>query len=398
MLRVPLAQAKPGMKLAVEIRHPKTGQRLLGEGFELDEHLIEKLDELEIHEVWIDYPNTDQIRKYVSPEVARAHGRMVSMITGLFTMVHREAHANVEFPQYRRTLRELIETLVGNPLSSTYILEAGGGASNELRHAAEVCFLSMLLGLKLQGYLIMQRRRLSPTQARNVVSLGIGAMVHDIGMGEVGEETRERYERFRDERDEEWRRHVTLGHRKASGLIPPAASGVVLHHHQHYDGSGFPEMIDADGRQRGLIGDEIHVFARIACVANHFDRLRRPAEGRVEPRVRVLRHMLMSELTRRFDPVVLAAVPLVVPAYPPGSMVTLNTGQRAMVYDWHPECPCQPTVQLIDDRRRRGVAEPVRYDLRDRNDLLIVEAEGSDISQDNFRLKTTLQELHPEAV
>ena len=89
------------------------------------------------------------------------------MIAAVFDEVHRGAHAQLDFPRYRQTLRDLIEALVGEPTSAAYILEMGGSAVSDLRHAAEVCFLSVLLGLKLQGYLVMQRRRLPPSHARN---------------------------------------------------------------------------------------------------------------------------------------------------------------------------------------------------------------------------------------
>lgn len=400
MLRVPISEAQPGMKLAMAVLHPRTGHRLLSEDYELDGNLIAKLRELEVHEVWIHYPNTDQIKQYLSPMVVEHHGRMASMIATVFDHVHRDAHAQMDFPEYRQTLRDLIEALVGEPTSAAYILELGGGGANDFRHAGEVCFLSVLLGLKLQGYLVMQRKRLSPFHARNVISLGLGAMLHDIGMTLVDEEARRRWDVTSDETDQAWRRHVLLGHRLVSGSISPAASGTVLHHHQHFDGSGFPTRVDETGRRRGLIGEEIHVFARIVCLANHFDRLRRPGDGTIRPRVAVLRRMLTGQLSRRFDPVVLATLPLVVPAYPPGSIVTLSSGQRALVQHWHPDSPCQPTVQVLDDRDLPVLDardEPVCHDLRQSPDLLIVEQDGCDVSQDNFRLVTPLRDINPAA-
>jgi HD-GYP domain-containing protein (c-di-GMP phosphodiesterase class II) len=382
------------MRLAVDVRHPRNGSRLLSESFELDEHLIDKLFQLRVHEVWIDYPGTEDIKKYLSPFVVAHHGEMVATIADIFDGVHRDAFAKLDFTSYRRTLRDLIEALISDPTSSAYIVEMGGESSNALRHAAEVCFLSLLLGLKLQGYLIEQRKRLRPADARNVTSLGLGSMLHDIGLKLVEPEVRERYERTRDETDAAWRRHVLLGHHLVTGAIAPAAAGIVLHHHQHFDGSGFPTRLDEDGKRRGLIGDEIHVFARIVCVANNFDRLRRQPDGFIVPRVRVMRKMLCTSLARRFDPVVLAALPLVVPAYPPGTVVRLNTGEQAMVSEWHPESPCQPTVLV--GQHGEGPARftnPVRYDLRELPELLIIEQDGLDVSRDNFRMLTDPSEV-----
>lgn len=395
MLRVPIHQALSGMRLALPIQDPHRATMLLCEGYVLDDALVRKLVELQIGDIWIHYPNTEQIKQFISPAVLNQQSRLIGMMADTFDQVHREAHAPIDFSCYRKTIQSLIEALVSEPTAASYIVEMGGAAANNLRHSSEVCFLSILMGLKLQGYLIQQRKRLRPKDARDVVALGIGAMLHDIGYVKLGPEVRERYERTRDESDLQWRKHVRYGHRMISGSIPPAAAGVVLHHHQHFDGSGFPISMGRDGRPRGLAGDSIHVFARIACVANHFDRLRRADDGTITPRVRVLNRMLTGPLTSRFDPVVLAVLPLVVPAYPPGSIVTLNSGQKAVVVAWHPEAPCQPTLQLTQmSGPRPSLADEVMpgFDLRHRTDLMVIESEGQRVQADNFRLIPPLLE------
>jgi HD-GYP domain-containing protein (c-di-GMP phosphodiesterase class II) len=387
MLRVTISQARIGMRLALPLRHPLRGNTLLAEGFVLDEQLIAKLRSIGIREFWVEYPNTEQIKRYVSPAVLQQQNYVISTVAEVFDHVHRQAYAELDFANYRRTLQGLIESLVKDPTAASYIVELGGRHESDLRHSSEVCFLSLLLGLKLQGYLIQQRKRLLARDARNVISLGLGAMLHDIGMTALTAEVRDRYERFRDESDPQWKRHVTVGHKLVSGSVPASAAGVVLHHHQHFDGSGFPEIGKVDGKACGLRGEDIHVFARIVCVANHFDRLRQLGDGSMQPRVRVLKQMICSPLARRFDPVVLGALPLVVPAYPPGSLVTLSNGQRAVIANWHPEAPCQPTVQVIHDFEQPGRDAPaVLYDLRLRCEITIIEHDGHDVSGDNFGL------------
>jgi len=388
--------ANTGMKLALPVLHPSRGTMLLSEGFVLDALLIRRLAELEVRDIWVEYPDTAQIREYVSPAIMTQQSQMVGLVAEIFDAGRHDAYAQVEFAAYRKTIQGLIEELVSQPTAASYIVELGGPADSRLRHASEVCFISVLLGLKLQGYLVQQRKRLRPKDARDVVSLGLGAMLHDIGMLGLDEDVRNRYELTRDENDPEWRKHVVVGHKMISGSIAPAAAGVVLHHHQHFDGSGFPTSYGPDGRMRGLTGEDIHVFARIVCVANHFDRLRWASDGAVQPRVRVLKAMLAGALTSRFDPVILASLPLVVPAYPPGSLVTLNSGEQAVVVEWHAEAPCQPTVQIVIEQGNGAApadAQPVRYDLRQRNDLLIVEHDGTDVRQDNFRLISSVADM-----
>ncbi len=389
MLRVPIGQVEPGMHLAMPIIHPERGQLLLSEGYALDGLVIRRLAEMQITELWIDYPNSEQIKRYVSPAVLIQQAQVVATVADIFDRVGRDAHAPLEYERYRKTLQGMIEALVSEPLSAAYIMELGGSASSDLRHSAEVAMLSVLLGLRLQGYLIDQRRRLLPKDARDVVSLGLGGMLHDIGKSMIDSDVREKYEHTRDSTDVRYREHVLLGQKMLTGAVAPSAVGVVLHHHQHFDGSGFPCAANLDGESRGLAGDDIHVFARIACLANHYDRLRRTADGRVQPRVRVMRTLLATPMAARFDPVVLAMLPVVVPAYPPGSVVRLSDGRRGLVVGWHPEAPCQPVVQELEDSERSIIDTRItqrQIELRAEPHLRVIEQDGEDVSGDNFRL------------
>ena len=389
MLRVPISEALAGMQLALPVVHPQRGSKLLSEGYVLDNSVIVKLRQLLIRDIWIEYPGTEQIKQFVSPTILAQQSQVVELVADMFDPTRREAHAEMDFLHYRRAIQGMIECLVMEPAAASYIVELGGATSNGLRHASEVCFLSVLLGLKLQGYLVQQRKRLLPKDARDVVSLGLGAALHDVGMIGLESEVRERFEQTYDERDPQWRQHVNLGHKMISGSIPPAAAGIVLHHHQHFDGTGFPDTMGNDGRPRGLAGEDIHVFARIVCVANHFDRLRRLPGGNLQPRVRVLKQMLAGPFTPRFDPIILATLPVIAPAFPPGTQVTLSSGERAVVIAVHTEAPCQPTVQVLNVEEpwrvaEAGQTEPI--DLRQRPDLRIVEHENIDVSDDQFRL------------
>lgn len=389
MLRVPTYQARPGMCLAMEVFHPRRGNILLKQGFTLDANLIRKLDELGVHELWIAFPGAEEIRRFISPSIQQQRSQLVSKIADLFGEIQKDKASRMEldFTVYRRAVRDLIEELVTDAAAASYISEASGSGACDLRHSTEVCFISLLLGLKLQDYIVHERSRLSASEAKNIGGLGLGAMLHDIGYLSIDDRARSRYLRTRDESNLDWQLHVSLGHKLVSGSIKPSAAGVILQHHQYADGSGFPrEIEDEDGEPRGLRKHEIHVFARIACVANHFDRLHRLGDGTIQPRVRVLRDMMLGPWRSRFDPVVLAALPAVVPPFPPGSLVTLSDGDRAIVVDWDPSEPCRPTVQHVAGDESSGfhAVDESRLDLREVRELTITEHDGHDVTKDHF--------------
>jgi len=98
----------------------------------------------------------------------------------------------------------------------------------------------------------------------------------------------------------EMRRHPVIG----AGIMEPIellaeAAEIVRHHHEHYDGSGYPD---------GLGGDGIPIGSRIVLVADAFnaittDRPYRKARTKIEA-LRILR----EQSGKQFDPKIVAAL------------------------------------------------------------------------------------------
>ena len=395
MLRVPIVQARPGMVLAQPVYHPRRHDTLLlKQDVTLDLHVIGRLREIQCREVWIRYPRLAFLRQYVSPAVNAAHANITAMLADTFDSASADAHAKLDFSGYRRTVSTLIEKLYENPKSALLIQEMAG-AGPDLEHATAVCFLSILMGLKLEFYLVRERSRLPAASARDVTNLGLGGLLHDIGMLRLDPSVVARWEHDHDETDPDWRRHVVLGFEMVRGDLDPSASTAVLHHHQRFDGTGFPHIRGLSGDIRPFLGSGIHVFARIVAAADLFDRLRRDhavrdtrAGGhRPAPAVRALKLMRSAPYASAIDPIVFKGLLAVAPPYPPGSIVRLSNGVRAVVTEWYPTDPCRPRVaelpaigaNLTDDDEKRPT-----HNLLFRNDLEIVEIDGIDVSRDNF--------------
>jgi HD-GYP domain-containing protein (c-di-GMP phosphodiesterase class II) len=114
----------------------------------------------------------------------------------------------------------------------------------------------------------MARKMLLPEQT--VKGVYIGAMMHDVGMAGIDERVLNKPGRLTDEEMQEVSLHVEIGSKiveKVPFLQP--ASGIVRHHHERWDGDGYPD---------GIAGKNIPVGARIVAVADAFEALvsRRP--------------------------------------------------------------------------------------------------------------------------
>ncbi|MGH7243261.1 MAG: HD-GYP domain-containing protein [Phycisphaerales bacterium] len=385
MLRVTIYQAGDGMIVAMPVLHPRRPEVvLLRPGAVLDPHTIAKMREIGLHEVWVKYPRLDRLNEYFSAGVMQACAAVTGQIRTALDSVIADAHARLDYVSYRRAVSGLLEKFCERPKAAMFVHELGEGSSPALRHASSVCMLSVLMGIKLDFYLIHERIRLTAHSAKDVSNLGVGAMLHDIGMLRLAPEVREHWEKTGDDSDTGFREHVQIGYDLVRDQVEPSAAAVVLHHHQTFEGTGFPVRREETAPK----GQEIHVFARIVAGADLFTRLHQhggPSGGAI-PTVRALKLIQRPEYARKLDPIVLKSILNVVPAYAPGTIITLSTGHECVVTQWTHDMPCRPVVETLLPHGREG--EPEVFDLKIRPDISIVRAEGFAVADDNFSAPT----------
>ena len=95
--------------------------------------------------------------------------------------------------------------------------------------------------------------------------LQFGSLLHDIGKIGISERILLKPGRLTEDEFNVIKLHPRIGHRIVAGI--PALSGIapaILHHHERYDGTGYPA---------GLRGDRIPLEARIVGVADSFSAM-----------------------------------------------------------------------------------------------------------------------------
>lgn len=143
--------------------------------------------------------------------------------------------------------------------------------------------------------LVARRMRLPDP---DVEAIELGGLLHDVGM--IGlDDLLESEAMMNPALIERARQHVTIGAEVASELPRRDVSEVVLHHHESYDGSGYP---------RGLKGQKIPIGARIVAVAEAFDSM---TAGGFPVKERLPTNEAIEEIRRQsgraFDPQVVDA-------------------------------------------------------------------------------------------
>ncbi|MEM1099327.1 MAG: HD domain-containing phosphohydrolase [Planctomycetota bacterium] len=344
MLRVDATKLRPGMTLALPVMHPQTPtQTLLRTGYTLNDAAVQRLRDLKVRVAWVRAPGMQALEKHINPEVMAAQSQVFAQIAGAFETAQLSTTPKLPIDAYTDAVTDLVKRCLEHPAAALFVGDLHDAGDDQLRHASGVAYLSLLMGLKLEGYLVQSRRHVRPDRAKDVKNLGVGAMLHDLGVTRLDADARDAYLQHGDDEHEGWRQHPALGYAMVRGQVEPTAANVVLHHHQRADGSGY-----TGGEHATLSGESIHIYARIAGVADQFDRLRRPPGLPEQPVAFALHAMMMPAMRKRFDETVLQALLRVVPPFAPGSRLLLSDGSVALAVQPHDDAPCRPTIQVLE--------------------------------------------------
>jgi HD-GYP domain-containing protein (c-di-GMP phosphodiesterase class II) len=382
VLRVMVKQARPGMTLARAIINPRVPETtLLSAGSALTAQHIARLHEMGVFDCWVRYPGLDFLDDMFSPALSQQQQKMCETLKTSFHAQAMRTDNKLPVNQYREVVTGLVDAILNNPRNMAFFSDIAGVDDAMMRHASEVAYLGVMLGLKLDGYLIEQRKRLAGHHAKDVVNLGIGCMLHDLGEAQMKTDQKESRKNWMQLHDPQsgadtktWREHVQLGYATVRSQLEPSAAIVVLNHHQHFDGSGFPEGISGAPQA----GGQIHVYARIATAADTFQHLLRP-DGMLLPTVAALWRLQQEPYRKWLDPVVLEALLAVVPAFMPGMVVQLTDRRNAVVTKASPETPCYPEVQILGDFDGEDTAEREVVDLSKEAKLEVAFVDGVDV-------------------
>ncbi|HEY2586326.1 MAG TPA: HD domain-containing phosphohydrolase [Tepidisphaeraceae bacterium] len=359
MLAVEVEEAEPGMKLAVAVTHPeKPSHELLRPGFILTDEAIRQLRALSIGVAYVDYPGLEDLDQHFAVQLSPARQAAYQQIKRTIVDVQRNERPVAGFSSYYETTRNLITTLLDTGRQPCHIeMLCGNLGKDAVAHATTVAQLALTLGLRLEQYVIQQRSRLPANQAKQVVNLGVAGMLHDVGKAKLPSDLQE----FSDvappqdkAKREAWEGHARIGYELIHDDVEATAASAVLHHHQHFDGSGFPH---GNGEAAAQAGDKIHVFSRILLAADLYDRLASGPDGRRRPGVEVF-HAMRTRYAGWVDPEILKMFAAVVPPFPPGARVRLSDGAEAVVIAPNPADPYRPPVRRIEGEERT-LSEPI---------------------------------------
>jgi putative nucleotidyltransferase with HDIG domain len=188
------------------------------------------------------------------------------------------------FKQERARSLELQESYMATVRALSNAVEARD--SYTAKHAERVAAYSLeiarTMGLELSG---------DPATE-------FGFLLHDVGKVAISDAILYKPGKLTPEERTEMQRHPVVGASIVAGIgFLGVATQVVRHHHEHWDGSGYPD---------GLAGEEIPLAARVFAVADVLDALTTDRPYRARMSFAAARQEILTEAGTHFDPAVIA--------------------------------------------------------------------------------------------
>ena len=346
MRRLAATHAKPGMVLAKDVVDSR-GYALLPAGALLDE---DSLTTLLIHRVWeisVEDPRVSDVgvQPLFPPELeAKAADDLLQLLQ---ESPPGGAIEEVLLDEVRNSVYALGRALFPTPFWGLGDPNVSGCLSiDDYKHVQPIktAGLSILLS-KMEGLGIAE-----------AVDIGIAAALKDVGYILWPEAATDRHEPLYGLESVEIQQHTLQGAKFLGqyGQVGPEVAEAILQHHEHWDGSGFPD---------GLKGEDVRLGARTIGLTDTYYQLVSPRPHRPAFMPHEAAEYIMGCRGELFDPQIVQLFARGIPLFPAGVAVQLNTGEQAIVSRSNSGHVGRPIVRICANKAGKAIASPYDIDL-----------------------------------
>ena len=261
-------------------------------------------------------------------QVERAFAKAATVMKSMNRNIYTRPQETLE--EMGGLVEDMVKAFLNSADATLHVMGDKSGGEDVYFHSLNVTILAMMLAKGLN---------FSPDMARE---MGIGAMLHDIGLTEIPDRIARKPVSESNKAERNLRAtHVELGMALGRRIgLSEHSLAVVAQHHECNDGSGYP---------MGLKGSEMSTAAKVVALVNFYDNLCNPADmGRAMTPHEALSYMF-AQCRSKFDAQALQLLIRSLGVHPPGSILLLSDQTLAVVTSVNPKKPLRPWVLVYDE-------------------------------------------------
>ena len=319
---------------------------LLSAGTILKQDYIQKLQELDIKDVYIKEDQPDAKTVIILREEVGENIRFkVKNILEKHTYSHNE-----ELVELCQTADNIISNILEEDGVIEKIYDIKGRSSDIYEHSINICSLATIVALKMN----------LPQQT--VHDIGVSCLLHDLGLRYLTIEYENQNLNMLSEAEYgEYKKHPVYGYSalRSENWISNASKNMILYHHERLDGSGYP-----------LRATEIPKECRIIQICDAFDEMI-CGIGCERSKVYEAVEYLKTFRNIKFDGEIVDIFLQFTAVYPAGSIVKTNEGEIGVVLYQNKDFPDRPVIRITKDKKGKKV--DVIKDLIQINHIFIEE-------------------------
>lgn len=346
MRYVPIQVVKEGSTLMKNI-YGTHGEILLRSGIKLNRNYINKLKKLGLNGVYIhdDISEGIEVKSLISEGLKNQ--AIVDMKNSFILAETSRYDKKKNLDAFRRisdTVETFIDEISNNKNLIINMIDLKVFDDYTFYHSVNVALLSIIMGMSLNF------------SRNNIYNLGIAAIMHDIGKVFTPIEILNKNGPLDGREMNIIQKHSRGGYNylRDKYPIPFKCYEGVLHHHERWDGSGYPQSLERH---------QISLFGRIIAITDVYDALisDRPYRKGYSPFEAIEYTLANGEAM--FDMNLVEEFIKKIQPYPVGTLVKLSNGFKAIVVENKEGRGTRPKVRVYKEGNKK--IQPFLLDLWD---------------------------------
>jgi putative nucleotidyltransferase with HDIG domain len=278
------------------------------------------------------------------PRAQQALDTLVTDIEEIFDHVSDGGKLNVI--RLKKSVEPIVDSISRNPDACLWVARLKQHDEYTYQHSLGAAIWSVSLGRQLG------------LPRHDLRSLAMGCLLMDVGKLRVDPELLQADRELTLEEMAQVYSHVSYGLEilQESGTLNQDVIDMVAHHHERYDGSGYPD---------GLTQENIPSFARIAAIVDTYDAItsNRSYAAAISPSEAI--KLLYQGRDAEFQAELVEAFIQAVGIYPAGTLVELSSGEVGVVVAEYRSRRLRPKVMVLLDADKNKLAESKMINLQD---------------------------------